>query len=62
MSESDFYVIKSKNMAMALKWLGFEYYVYESKEYKNKKVYSFIRTTKFEQARIELLALQREYK
>lgn len=47
MDNKDFYVAKSRNLAYALKWLGFEYYKYPSKEHNGKEVYSFVRSEKF---------------
>lgn len=48
--ERKFYVVKSKNLAMGLKWLGFEYYVFDSKEHEGEQVYSFERNKRFDNA------------
>lgn len=58
--DTKYYVVKSKNLAMGLKWLGFEYYLFNSKEHEGEQVYSFERTPKFENALKQLNKIKYE--
>lgn len=57
-SNKDFYVIKSRNLAYALKWIGFDYYKYPSTSHNGKNVYSFVRDDKFNKVLDVLMELK----
>lgn len=49
--ENDFKVIRSKNLAVTVSYISHEdFYTYEDKFEKGKKVYSFKNTDKFQKA------------
>lgn len=55
-----YFVVSSINLAKALKFLGFEYYVFD--DIQTGKIYSFINTEKFQDAYKNLCELRNKYK
>ena len=59
--EKDFYIIKNKSLAIAVSYaIGEDFYTYDDRFNKGKKVYSFKNTEKFKKALDSIIDLRKE--
>lgn len=58
--DQKYFVVSSINLAKAMKFLGFEYYVFDDIE--TGKIYSFVNNEKFQSAYREVCELRSKYK
>jgi hypothetical protein len=60
--ESKTYIVKNKNLALAISYIiNQDFYTYDDRFNEGKKVYSFIKTKKFEDVLTLVTNLKKEY-
>lgn len=56
------YIVKNKNLALAISYIiNEDFYTYEDKYNEGKKIYSFLKTQKFEEVLTIMTNLKKQY-